>query len=267
MITLDALIVSVALPAIGRDLGGGITGLQWVVDGYTLMLAALLLTAGAVSDRVGAKRAFGLGLAVFLAASAACGFAPSLAVLVVARFAQGAGAAVMMPAALALIRDGYPDARARTHALAIWAVGGSVGSAAGPLVGGALAGWDWRWIFFINLPVGLVALVLLGRAASSPPRAVPLDAVGQVSAVVALGAVTYALIEGGQAGFGSVRILGALVLAAVAVAVFLTDQARGRTPMMPLDLFRSRPEADRYHADHTYGDDALRPEECHIVDQ
>ncbi|MFD7641633.1 MFS transporter [Kitasatospora sp. NPDC059795] len=241
VITLDALIVSVALPAIGNDLGGGISGLQWVVDGYTLMLAALLLSAGSVSDRIGAKRAFGLGLVLFLAASAACALAPTLGVLVGARLVQGAGAAVMMPATLALIREAFPDADRRTRALALWAVGGSVGSAAGPLVGGALAGWDWRWIFFINLPVGLVALVLLGRAPSSPRREVPFDVVGQVAAVAALGALTYALIEGGQAGFASARIVAALVLAVAAAAVFLVRQARGRAPMMPLDLFRSRP--------------------------
>nr|WP_051945582.1 MFS transporter [Streptacidiphilus rugosus] len=241
VITLDALIVSVALPSIGKDLGGGISGLQWVVDGYTLMLAALLLSAGAISDRIGAKRAFGVGLAVFLVASAACGFAPSLPVLVIARFVQGGGAAVMMPATLALIREAYPDARARTGALAIWAVGGSVGSAAGPLVGGALAGWDWRWIFFINLPVGVVALALLAKAAASPRRVVPFDLVGQVSAVLALGAVTYALIEGGQYGFAGPWILVALGAAVVALVVFLVDQARNRHPMMPLDLFRSRP--------------------------
>ena len=141
VITLDALIVSVALPSIGEDLGGGITGLQWVVDGYTLMLAALLLSAGSISDRIGAKRAFGVGLAVFLVASAACGLAPNLPLLVVARLVQGGGAAVMMPATLAMIREAYPDDRARTRALAIWAAGGSVVAAAGPLFGGALEAW------------------------------------------------------------------------------------------------------------------------------
>lgn len=241
VITLDALIVSVALPSIGADLGGGITGLQWVVDGYTLMLAALLLSAGSVSDRIGAKRAFGLGLVVFLVASAACGFAPSLPFLVLARFVQGVGAAVMMPATLAMIREAYPDARARTQALAIWALGGSVGSAAGPLVGGALATWNWQWIFFINVPVGAVALVLLARVATSPRRAVPFDLIGQVSAVVTLSALTYALIEGGQDGFGSPVILASLGVAAAALVMFLAGQARGRAPMMPLDLFRSRP--------------------------
>lgn len=241
VITLDALIVSVALPSIGRDLGGGITGLQWVVDGYTLMLAALLLSAGSISDRIGAKRAFGSGLALFLLASAACGLAPSLSALVIARLVQGGGAAVMMPATLALIREAYPDAHARTRALSVWAVGGSVGSAAGPLLGGVLAAWDWRWIFFINLPVGAVALLLLARVAPSLRRTVPFDAIGQVSAVLSLGGVTYALIEGGRYGFASSVILTVLGLAVVALAVFLADQVRSRHPMMPLDLFRSRP--------------------------
>src|SRR5438552_13968206 len=113
VVTLDALVVNVALPAIGRDLGGGITGLQWVVDGYTLMFAALLLSAGALSDRIGARRSFGAGLALFVAASAACGLAPALGVLVAARLAQGAGAAIMMPASLALVRAAYPDGRHR----------------------------------------------------------------------------------------------------------------------------------------------------------
>src|SRR5712692_3975269 len=109
VVTLDALVVNVALPAIRSDLGGGITGLQWVMDGYTLMFAALLLSAGALSDRIGARQAYGAGMALFVAASVACGLAPTLGVLVAARLAQGAGAAVMMPASLALIREGYHD--------------------------------------------------------------------------------------------------------------------------------------------------------------
>jgi DHA2 family methylenomycin A resistance protein-like MFS transporter len=241
VITLDALIVSVALPSIGEDLGGGITGLQWVVDGYTLMLAALLLSAGSISDRIGARRAFGVGLAVFLVASAACGLAPNLSLLVVARLVQGGGAAVMMPATLAMIREAYPDDRARTRALAMWAAGGSVGAAAGPLFGGALAAWDWRWIFFINVPVGLLTLALLARVAPSPRRMVPFDMIGQVSAVIAMGAVTYTLIEGGQYGFASPKIVASAAVAVAALVVFLADQVRGRAPMMPLDLFRSRP--------------------------
>src|SRR5438270_8740896 len=159
VITLDAVVVNVALPSIRRELGAGMTGLQWVVDGYTLMFAALLLSAGALSDRVGARRAFAAGLAMFVVASAACGLAPSLAALVVARFVQGAAAAVMMPSSMALIGQAYPDQRRRAGAVAAWAMGGSIGATSGPVLGGLLTLLNWRWIFFINLPVGLLAFV------------------------------------------------------------------------------------------------------------
>ena len=138
VVTLDALVVNVALPAMRHDLGGGMTGQQWVVDGYTLTFAALLLAAGALADRMGARHAFEAGLALFVAASAVCGLAPVLGVLVAARLAQGVGAAVMLPASLALIREAYPEARKRAHAIAVWSLGGAVASAAGPVVGGFL---------------------------------------------------------------------------------------------------------------------------------
>lgn len=156
---------------------------------------------------------------------------------------QGAGAAVMMPATLAIIREAYPDAADRTRALALWAVGGSVGAAAGPLLGGALTVLSWRWIFFINVPVGAVALLLLARVARSPRRPVPFDRTGQVTAVLTMGGLTYALIEGGEYGFDRPEVLAALAVAAVSLVVFLRGQARGAHPMMPLDLFRSRPVA------------------------
>jgi MFS transporter, DHA2 family, methylenomycin A resistance protein len=138
VITLDAVVVNVALPSIRHDLGGGITGLQWVVDGYTLMFAALLLSAGSLADRVGARRAFGAGLAGFVVASAACGLAPGLGALVAARLVQGAAAAVMMPASMALIGQAYPDPVKRARAVAVWAMGGSVAATSGPVVGGLL---------------------------------------------------------------------------------------------------------------------------------
>lgn len=240
VITLDALVVNVALPAISGALGGGMTGLLWVVDGYTLMFAALLLFAGTLSDRIGARQAYGAGLATFVAASAACGLAPTLGVLVVARLVQGAGAAVMLPASLALIREAYSDAVQRARAIAIWAIGGAVASAAGPVVGGFLSLLSWRMIFFINLPVGLVALVLLFRIPRSPRQQVPFDWVGQVAAVVGMGTLTYGLIEGGAAGLGAPQVMGALAVAVVALAAFLLAQARGAHPMVPLELFRSR---------------------------
>jgi len=139
MVTLDAVVVNVALPSIRAGLGGGISGLQWVVDGYTLMFAALLLSAGSLSDRSGARRAFSAGLAVFVLASAVCGLAPVMGALVAARFAQGAAAAVMMPASMALIGQAYPDPARRARAVAVWAMGGAVASSSGPLA----ACWPW----------------------------------------------------------------------------------------------------------------------------
>ncbi|WP_431357739.1 MFS transporter [Streptomyces lydicus] len=241
LISLDALIVTVALPDIGRGLGGGMSGLQWMVDGYTLMFAALMLSAGALSDRIGARRAYGGGLVLFTLASAACGLAPGLGVLVAARLVQGAAAAVMMPASLALVRQGFPDQAKRAQAIAVWTVGGAVAVAAGPVLGGALtATVGWRWIFFVNLPAGLLALALLARVPASPRLPARLDVVGQVTAVAAMGALTYGVIEGGDKGFGRPLVVASLLVAAVAAAIFLTAQARSAHPMLPLPLFRSR---------------------------
>lgn len=243
VITLDALVVNVALPAIGADLGGGMTGLLWVVDGYTLMFAALLLFAGTLADRIGASWAYGAGLLLFVLASAACALAPTLGALVAARLAQGIGAAVMLPASLSLIREAYVDAARRARAIAVWAIGGAVASAVGPLVGGIVSLVSWRMIFFINLPVGAVALALLLRIPRSPRQQVPFDWVGQATAVASMGALTYGLIEGGAAGFGAPHVLGALALAVAASAAFLLAQTRGVHPMVPLELFRSPPVA------------------------
>ncbi|MEV3925101.1 MFS transporter [Actinomadura coerulea] len=241
LISLDALIITVALPDIGRSLGGGMSGLQWVVDGYALMFAALMLSAGALSDRIGARRAYGGGLVLFALSSAACGFAPGLGVLVAARLVQGAAAAVMMPASLALVRQGFPDQAKRARAIAIWTVGGAVAVAAGPVLGGALtASVGWRWIFFVNLPAGLLALVLLARVPASPRLPARLDAVGQVTAAVAMGALTYGVIEGGDQGFARPLVVGSLLVAAAAAIAFLAVQAKGAHPMLPLALFRSR---------------------------
>jgi DHA2 family methylenomycin A resistance protein-like MFS transporter len=239
-ITLDALVVNVALPSIRHDLGGGITGLQWVVDGYTLMFAALLLSAGSLSDRVGARRAFGTGMAVFVVASAACSVAPDLGVLIAARLLQGAGAAVMMPSSLTLIREAYPDQVRRGRAIGVWTVAGAVAAGAGPVAGGALNLVSWRMIFFINLPVGAVALFFLARAGRSPRREVPFDWAGQILVVLAMSALTYGVIEVGADGFGAWDVQVALAGSVAALAAFIAVQARAAHPMVPLDLFRSR---------------------------
>ncbi len=239
-IMVDAMIVNVALPSIGRGFGSGMTGLQWVVDGYTLTFAAFLLSAGAISDRVGARQAFAGGLALFVAASLVCGLAPDLGVLVAARLVQGVGAAMVLPSSLALLRETFPDPAERARAIALWGAAGAVGAAAGPVAGGLLTVLDWRMVFFVNLPVGAVALLLLKYARPSPRQAVPFDGAGQVAAVAALGGLTYAAIEAGAAGFGAARVLVALTLAILAAVGYVVAQARGRHPMTPLPLLRSR---------------------------
>jgi DHA2 family methylenomycin A resistance protein-like MFS transporter len=240
VITLDAVVVNVALPSIRRDLGGGMTGLQWVVDSYTLMFAALLLSAGSLSDRAGARRAFAAGLSVFVAASAASGLAPGLGALVAARFVQGAAAAVMMPSSMALIRQAYANPARRARAIGVWAMGGAVASSSGPVVGGLLTLLTWRMIFFINVPADVAALVLLARTEHAPHRKVPFDWAGQITAVLAMGGLSYGAIEAGAAGFAVPQVVTAFTVAVVALAAFLAVQARGAHPMVPLGLFRSR---------------------------
>ncbi len=240
VVTLDAVVVNVALPSIRSGLGGGITGLQWVVDGYTLMFAALLLSAGSLADRIGARSAFGLGIGLFGAASIACGAAPTIGLLVAARFVQGTAAAIIMPASLTLISQAYEDRVQRGRAVAIWALGGSVASTAGPLLGGVLTLVDWRLIFFINVPVGALALVLLRCTARSPQRSVPFDWIGQITAVVAMTALVFGAIEAGSGGLTDPRVLLAFLVAVLSVLAFVVAQGRVQHPMMPLDLFGSR---------------------------
>ncbi|WSS11961.1 MFS transporter [Streptomyces sp. NBC_01186] len=241
VITLDVSAVNVALPAMGDSLDGGMSGLQWVVDSYTLFFAALMLSAGALSDRIGARRAYGWGLAVFILASLACGLAPTLGVLIGARVVQGAAAAVMMPTSLALIRQAYDDAARRARAVAVWAAGGAVAMAAGPVLGGLLTSvWDWRYVFLINVPVGAVGVVLLARVARSPRRQAAFDLPGQCAAVLALAGLTYAVIEGGHAGYGHPLVLTATGVALAAGAVFVAVEARHRDPMVPLTMLRRR---------------------------
>jgi DHA2 family methylenomycin A resistance protein-like MFS transporter len=233
LINLDSMAMNVALPGIGREFGGSTAALQWIVDAYLVMFAALLLSAGALSDRVGASRAFGAGAAVFTFASVACGLAPGPAWLIGARLLQGGAAAIMLPSSLALVRQAFPDAVARARAIALWTVGGALAIAAGPLVGGVLTGTlGWRAIFFVNLPVGVVTLLVLARAPRSPRVARPLDPLGQITAIVALVALTFGVIDGLQPV--------ALGVAAVAAVAFVLVESRVAAPMMPLSLFRSR---------------------------
>src|SRR3954451_7635103 len=240
VVTLDATVVNVALPSIRADLGGALTGLQWVVDGYTLMFAALLLTAGALTDRWGARTALGIGVTVFVLASVACALAPSVAVLVAARFVQGAGAAVTMPASMALVRHAYDEPARRARAVGIWSMGAAVAAGSGPVVGGLLSLTSWRLIFVLNLPVGVVTLLLLARAPESPQHAHPLDWPGQILAMLALTGLTYGAIEAGSLGLTAPRVLTAVALSLAAAVAFVARERRGSHPMLPLELFTSR---------------------------
>ncbi|MFJ1544422.1 MFS transporter [Streptomyces sp. NPDC088246] len=235
LIMLDASVVNVALPSMGSDLGGGMAGLQWVVDAYTIAFAALLLSTGAFSDRIGATRAYTAGIALFTLASVACGLAPNLPALIGFRVVQGIAAAVVLPTTLALVRQAYADPAQRGRAVSLWAAGGTTAAALGPVAGGALTtAWDWRAIFFINLPVGLIALALTFRAPRSARRPAPLDLPGQVTAVLALVALAFAVIEHGTLA------LVALGVAVLSLAAFLRIESRHPHPVVPLGLFRNR---------------------------
>ncbi|MDL4815196.1 MFS transporter [Actinomadura opuntiae] len=244
MVIVDATIVNVALPKLGDEFGASVSGLQWVVDGYTVVFAGLLLSSGWLGDRLGGKRVFQAGLALFIAASAACGLAPGLAFLVGARVVQGVGAALLVPSSLALLQGSYDDRRTRARAIGIWAMVGGFASGSGPLLGGLLAdGLGWRWIFFVNVPVGLLGMLLTARwvhTGGHGREGGRLDVPGQLTSAVALLAITASMVRAGRSGWLDPLVLGGFALFAVAAALFVTTEARVRAPMLPLSLFRSR---------------------------
>jgi MFS transporter, DHA2 family, methylenomycin A resistance protein len=245
MIILDGSVLNVAVPAIRRDLGSSMAAVQWVIAGYTLPLAGLLLTAGVLGDRFGLRRMLLAGIAVFTAASAACALAPDVAALIAARAVQGLGAAALLPATLALIPHMFSEPAARARAAVVWVAAGSLSAAAGPLVGGFLIdAFGWRSIFVINLPIGLISAVLAAMTVPSTPVArVPLDRAGQVTATAALGLIAAGLILGGSSGWGSPATAGTLAGGVAALAGFWLAERRGRHPMVPPSFFRQRVRA------------------------
>jgi MFS transporter, DHA2 family, methylenomycin A resistance protein len=215
--------------------------LQWIVNAYTIAFAAFILTAGALGDRLGAKRVFVLGFAIFVAASLACAIAPALWVLILARLCQGIGAAILVPNSLALLNHAYPSEGERHRAVGIWAAGASFSLTAGPLVGGALIALiGWRSIFLINLPIGLTGIWLTLRYANETTRssARRLDIPGQIAAALALGCLAAATIEGGQRGWSDSWVLGGFATFAALAALFLAIEFKSKAPMLPLALFR-----------------------------
>ena len=241
LVQLDVSIVNIGLARIGTSLGIGVTSLEWIVDAYTLTFAALMLSAGAIADRIGARRTFILGFGLFVAASAACGLAPGAATLIIARAVQGAGAAALVPASLALLNHSCQgDDKARAHAVGLWTAAGSVALAAGPVLGGLLIDHiGWRSIFLINLPIGLAGIAMTRRwVAETQPGTGALDAPGQTLGIIALATITAAVIQAGAAGWATTPVIALLATGIAATAVFLRTEARASHPMLPLAFFR-----------------------------
>jgi EmrB/QacA subfamily drug resistance transporter len=242
MIMLDNTIVNVALPSIQQDLNIGISELEWVFNGYALTFGVLMLTGGKLADMLGRRRIFVAGLVIFTVASLACGLAASAGMLIGARVVQGVGSALMNPATLSIITATFPP-RQRGMAIGIWAGVSAMALAIGPLVGGLITEhWSWNWIFFINVPIGILAIVVArlvideSRDMSAEQR---LDLPGLLSSAIALFALTYGLIEANTYGWTSARILALFAVAAVGFAVFILLELRQRVPMLDLKLFKN----------------------------
>lgn len=243
MTILDVTIVNIALVNIKQELGANVTGLQWIVDGYALVFASFLLTGGALGDRKGGRTIYLAGLALFTLASTLCSLAPSLLVLQIARALQGLGAALLVPNSLALLNITFPEPKQRAQAIGIWAAVASIGALSGPLLGGFLVNaFGWRSIFLINVPTGIVCFLLTSRsiASSNPQGGRSLDISGQVASVLALGMLTFALIEGNSLGILSPLILAAYTGSLLFFLLLLLREKTTRTPMLPLKLFRER---------------------------
>jgi MFS transporter, DHA2 family, methylenomycin A resistance protein len=242
VVQLDVTIVNTALGSIGASLGGGVSELQWVVSTYTLAFAAFILTAGALGDRIGAKKVFMAGFAIFTAASLGCALAPTALFLIAARAIQGLGAAVLVPNSLALLNHAYAD-EGRGRAVGIWAAGASLALTAGPLAGGALIALvGWRSIFLVNLPIGLIGLWLTWRYASETTRAPDraIDLPGQVAAIATLGCLAGSIIESGSRGGSDPWVIAGFVSSAVLAALFVWRELQAKQPMLPLSLFGRR---------------------------
>jgi len=241
MTALDNLVVGVALPSIRVDLGGSIESLEWTVNAYTLAFAVLLITGAALGDRFGRKRMFVLGLSIFTTASAAAALAPSIDALIAARAIQGLGAAIVLPLTLTLLSDAFP-AEKRGMALGIWAGVSGLGVALGPFVGGAVVeGIAWQWIFWLNVPIGLVLLpIAWARLTEShgPARTLDLPGLGLVG--VGLFGLTFGIVRATALGWTSTTVVASMAAGVALLAAFLWWERRAPAPMLPLRFFRSR---------------------------
>ncbi|MFI8858795.1 MFS transporter [Streptomyces prasinus] len=243
MVILDVTVINVAVPVIGRELSASLTGIQWITDGYTLVFAGFLLTGGALGDRLGNRRVFCSGVAVFTVSSAACALAPSTPFLIAARLVEGLGAALIVPGSLALLQQAYPAPASRSRAFGLWGAMAGIAASAGPLLGGLIVSTvGWRWVFLINLPAGMVCLVLTLRHVARSPRrtARSLDRPAQCAVVMAVTLLIAALNEAGRRGWSDPAVLAGVGLAALAAAAFAVRERLARSPALPPSLLRSR---------------------------
>jgi EmrB/QacA subfamily drug resistance transporter len=242
MVALDTLVVVTALPSIHRELGGNVGTLQWTVNAYVLAFGATIITAAALGDLVGRRKMYVLGLALFTAASAACALAPNVAALIAFRAVEGVGAGIIMPLGLTLLTSAFPIER-RGAVVGIWGGVAGLAVASGPLIGGAVTqGLNWHWIFWVNVPIGILALAGARlRLTDSRGPASRLDLPAVVLIAFGAGSLTWGLVQAGQVGWGSAQTVAGLAAGAVAIAAFLAWERRVAEPMIPLGLFRSVP--------------------------
>ncbi|MEA2576094.1 MAG: hypothetical protein QOH93_3392, partial [Chloroflexia bacterium] len=242
MVFIDGAVVNVALPRMQTDLNGSVTDMQWVVEGYTLFLAALLLVGGSLGDHYGRKRIYGIGIVAFTLASIWCGLAPDALQLNIARSFQGIGGALLVPGSLAII-SAYFRGVERGRAIGTWSAFTSVTTALGPVLGGFLVeNASWRWVFFLNVPLSVAVLLLLYihvPESSDPGASGHLDWAGATLATLGLGGLVYGLVEASRQGFDSPVIIAALAIGVVSLGLFVLVEGRVSQPMMPLNLFRS----------------------------
>jgi EmrB/QacA subfamily drug resistance transporter len=246
IVGLDSTIVNVALPVMGRDLHASVAGLQWTVDGYSLVLASLLMLSGATADRVGRRRVFQIGLAVFTAGSGLCSLAPGLGWLIAFRMLQATGGSMLNPVAMSIIANTFTGKSERARAIGIWGGAYGLSMALGPVIGGLLVdSIGWRGTFWVNIPVGIAAIALTARfvpesRAQRPRRP---DPAGQALIIVMLGSLTYAIIEGPEHGWRAPVIIALFALSAAALALFVAYEARHAEPVLDPRFFRSAPFA------------------------
>jgi EmrB/QacA subfamily drug resistance transporter len=244
IVGLDVTAVNVALPSIAEDLHAGVAGLQWTVSAYTVVMASLLMFSGSMADRIGRRRTFVIGLALFSAASLLCSLAPTVELLVLFRVLQGVGASMLNPVAMSIITNTFTEPRERAQAVGVWGAGFGISLALGPIVGGGLvSSAGWPWIFLINVPLGLAAIALTLRfiPESRAPRPRRFDPVGQALVIVALGSLTTGIIEAPAAGWSSPAIVAAFAASAAALIALALYEPRREAPLVDVRFFRSVP--------------------------